>query len=122
MQTIQEKFEMAKNHYFEIKKLSESNISHWEWTTHNYYELEPYQHERAGLPKGRKLKKEPKTKNERNQYGFDDAGRICVVRTWIDLYGKEVYYEEFYVYSENSLGRFYFDYSSEKRLIRMSEL
>lgn len=42
MQTIQEKFEMAKNHYFEIKKLSESNISHWEWTTHNYYELEPY--------------------------------------------------------------------------------
>lgn len=122
MQTIQEKFEMAKNRYFEIKKLHESHISYWEWTTHNYYELEPYWHERVGLPKGRKLKKEPKTKNKRNQYGFDEMGRVCVVRTWIDLYGNEACYEEFYVYSERLLEKFYFDYSADKSLIRISEL
>jgi hypothetical protein len=121
MQSLQEKFETASGRYFEIKASCESNVSRWEWTTHNYYELEPYYHERNGFPKGRRLKEEPSTKNHVYQYGFDADQKIYVAREWFDLYGNEAIYEEFYMYENNLVERFYFGYSDPKELVRMSQ-
>jgi hypothetical protein len=77
--------------------------------------------DRLSFPYHRLLGKEPSKKNHHYQYGFDDYERIHVVRKWFDLYSKNACYEEFYVYFENRVERFYFGYSSEKQLIRMSE-
>ncbi len=82
------------------------------------YNLRPYEIERAGFKKGRKLNKLPSAIKNTHVYYFDDSDRII----FIEIYGQSenIINREFCVYNDNHLERLYFTSTGMLRNISIS--
>lgn len=82
------------------------------------YNLRPYEMERAGFKKGRKLNKLPSAIKNTHVYYFDKSGRIILIET----YGmsEKIINREFCIYGDSHLERLYFTSSGQLRNISAS--
>lgn len=98
----------------EVLSLTKSTII----TKGAFYNLRPFEIERAGLKKGRKLKKLPASIKNTHVYYLDDAGRILL----IDIYGQanNIINKEFFLYGKGFLERLHFTSAGGLRNILVS--
>ncbi|HED5893208.1 TPA: hypothetical protein R5R88_003792 [Salmonella enterica] len=82
------------------------------------YNLRPYEIERAGFKKGRKLNKLPSKIKNTHVYYFDKLGRIVLIET----YGQpeDIINKEYCIYGDNCLERLYFTSTGTLRNISIS--
>lgn len=82
------------------------------------YNLRPYEMERAGFKKGRKLNKLPSAIKNTHVYYFDKLERIIL----IEIYGqsKNIIHKECCIYDDDSLERLYFTNTGILRNISIS--
>ncbi|EAA8878206.1 hypothetical protein CIU44_018185 [Salmonella enterica] len=82
------------------------------------YNLRPYEIERAGFKKGRKLNKLPSSIKNTHVYYFDKSGRIVLV----EIYGqdKNIVNRECCIYGDNCLERLHFTSAGILRNISVS--
>ncbi|QHM77345.1 hypothetical protein C7M52_03341 [Mixta theicola] len=82
------------------------------------YNLRPYEIERAGFKKGKKLKKLPSKIKNTYVYYFDKSERIIL----IEIYGQteDIIDREFCIYRDNCVERLYFTSAGTLRNISIS--
>ncbi|QYX48270.1 hypothetical protein K3F43_01755 [Pseudomonas tussilaginis] len=82
------------------------------------YNLRPYEVERAGYKKGRKLNKLPVNIKNTHVYHFDERGRVI----FIEIYGQaeNIVNKEFCFYGDGCLERIHFTSSGDLRNISVS--
>lgn len=83
------------------------------------YNLSPYEIQRAGFQKGRKLNKLPNLMTGVHAYHFDESERV----TFIEVYGQTVNIvsKEFCMHKDNELERFCFTSTGSLRNILISQ-
>lgn len=98
----------------EVLSLTKSTVI----TKGAFYNLRPFEIERAGFKKGRKLNKLPASIKNTHVYYLDDAGRILL----IDIYGQSenIINKEFCLYGKDFLERSHFTSAGDLRNISVS--
>jgi hypothetical protein len=81
LQQIYERWKKAFGQYETLKKAAETAVVRWEWTKGIRYSLRPYYFNRF-LGRARVMKKPPSGPGYYIRYGFDEANRVRVERTY----------------------------------------
>ncbi len=104
-----------------LKEESERRVVRWEWGTFVLHALEPAYFEIHKVRPGTKLAGEPKAPTSGvHGYGFDDEGRLVVVRQLTSFPGK--YYETFHRWESGGTSRFHYGYDPQKSWINVAWL
>jgi len=85
-----------------------------------FYNIRPFEIERAGFKRGRQLKKMPTSINNTHVYHLDESDRIV----FVEIYGQSenIVNREFYSYSDDCIERAYFTSIGRLRNISISLL
>ena len=116
MTKIQEDFKKVARQYKRLKERCTKQVVRWQWATDDMHSLEPFWCERLGQKAGRWLKNPPKRKADKPCYGFDERGRIVVVRTKLDQLR-----EQFLTYDDTHTQQATFDSSGTGKQLRWLE-
>ncbi|MEB2311278.1 MAG: hypothetical protein OZ921_01800 [Sorangiineae bacterium] len=114
----QARFEALAGAWAEARAAAEAKVTTWEWATGPLHEALPLAIERSELKRGRRLREPPATPDGAYEYGFDERRRLSVIREHVD---RSRAYEEFFAYRDDGFERARFDYSSEHRLLAVTE-
>ncbi len=110
---LQAEFSEASQFYQKLKTETEQEVVNWFWATDNVFDLEPFYFETYHFPKGRKLKDEPLDKDNKYHYGVNSENQIILERQYTGLTG--LFYETFYVWEEDVVKSFRYDYSNDDK-------
>jgi len=121
---LKKKFERIESSSasFRADYLSEalSQVSRKVITKGPFYNICPYEIERAGFKKGRVLKKLPASIKNTHVYHLDEGERIL----FVEVYGQSenIVSKEFYKYNDGSIERIHFTSVGKLRNILLSEV
>jgi hypothetical protein len=120
MEDVQRELKNKEKQYESIKELCESSIVNWKWATGIIFSVEPYFFERYQIKQGRLLKREPVRITNKVKIGFGINNNIVVSQEFTQLDG--MFYENFYIYRNQEIIGYRFNYYADKELINIEYL
>jgi len=104
--TSTELYNDPASRFEEMKSSTDLLVKEIVWTKGNYFNVEPYEFERAGFKKGKILKSTPEDTNHKLCYLFDEEEKIICIKEGNNIPDNFTY--TFYRYFESFIHSFHF--------------
>jgi len=117
-------FRRARREYPRRKKAAFARVVRWEWASRADRSPQPFYFERQGIPRGRRLRGEPKRFKKDVGYGLDAQGDVAVERVFVGMTsdGRPWFQEVFYERHESSLERIHYHPIPREKVVGVVEV
>ena len=121
MKAAEADFLGAASRYAALRKDTLARVARWEWSSSlPRYDLQPLAFLNDTSRRGKASRTVPKKRENKHEYGFDEAGRVIAQRQHTEF--ADEYYEEFLEYTPDLIRSTYYHHGRDKKPINCARL